>query len=303
MSNNKNKIIELDPYLEYLEYQRSYSSKTVDNYKRDLEEYEVYLMSNGLNYKKITYEQAREYQRYMSEKLKMKATSISRHLSSLRSFYNYLIMEDVLDKNVFTLLKMPKKEARLPKFFYYNEVEDLLNVDLGERPQDIRSMLLIELLYATGIRVSELVDIKLETIDFSNRRIRILGKGKKERIAYYNQNAEIKLNRYLKEARPILLKGKTSSYLFLNQNGGQLSVRSVQKALNEIIDKTALQKKISPHMLRHSFATHLLNEGCDLLSVQQLLGHESLSTTGIYTHITSDHLKDIYLKSHPRAHK
>ena len=297
------KIKELPSYLEYLEYHRNYSIKTVDNYSRDLENYEYYLEKNNLNYKKITYNDARQYLIYLSEIQKLKASSLGRHISALRSFYNYLVREEIIEKNVFSLLKMPKKEQRLPKFFYYNEIEDLLNASLGDTPKEIRSALLLEMLYGTGLRVSELVHIKLEDINFKDRQIQVLGKGNKERIAYYNEKVDEKLDRYLKESRPHLLKGKNSPYLFVNQQGGALSVKSVQDSLKEIIDKTSLQKNISPHMLRHSFATHLLNEGCDLLSVQKLLGHESLSATGIYTHITNDRLKDIYLKSHPRAHK
>ncbi len=297
------KIKELPSYLEYLEYHRNYSIKTVDNYSRDLENYENYLEENNLNYKKITYNDARQYLIYLSETQKLKASSLGRHISALRSFYNYLVREEIIEKNVFSLLKMPKKEQRLPKFFYYNEIEDLLNASLGDTPKEIRSALLLEMLYGTGLRVSELVHIKLEDINFKDRQIQVLGKGNKERIAYYNEKVDEKLDRYLKESRPLLLKGKNSPYLFVNQQGGALSVKSVQDFLKEIIDKTSLQKNISPHMLRHSFATHLLNEGCDLLSVQKLLGHESLSATGIYTHITNDRLKDIYLKSHPRAHK
>ena len=294
---------ELPLYLEYLSYQKNYSDKTVLNYEKDLENYEAYLVKEKINYKKITYQEARNYRMYLSIEMHLSASSVSRHISSLRSFYNYLVREEKIDKNVFSLLKMPKKEKKLPKFFYYNEIEDLINASRGDSPKEIRSALILEMLYGTGLRVSELVSIKLQDISFGERKIHILGKGNKERIAYYNVKVEEKLKRYLKESRPYFLKDKNSSYLFVNHLGGKLSVRSVQNFLDELIAKTALQKNISPHMLRHSFATHLLNEGCDLLSVQQLLGHESLSATGIYTHVTNDRLKDIYLKSHPRAHK
>ncbi len=298
------KVLEEFPlYLEYLSYQKNYSDKTVLNYEKDLENYEAYLVKEKINYKKITYQEARNYRMYLSIEMHLSSSSVSRHISSLRSFYNYLVREEKIDKNVFSLLKMPKKEKKLPKFFYYNEIEDLINASRGDSPKEIRNALILEMLYGTGLRVSELVSIKLEDISFGERKIRILGKGNKERIAYYNVKVEEKLKRYLKESRPYFLKEKTSTYLFVNHLGGKLSVRSVQNFLDELIAKTALQKNISPHMLRHSFATHLLNEGCDLLSVQQLLGHESLSATGIYTHVTNDRLKDIYLKSHPRAHK
>lgn len=294
---------DLEKFLEYLEYQRNYSHQTIDGYERDLESYASYLDKNKLNYKTITYNEASKYLIYLSENKKLKASSIARHISSLRSFYNYLIREEIVNDNVFTLLKMPKKEKKLPKFFYYNEIKELLDAVAVDTPVHQRSALILELLYGTGVRVFEAVNIKLSDISIEEEKIKILGKGNKERIVFFNDNVKEKLKIYLKEGRPSLLNGKSSDYLFVNQRGGRLSVRSVQLILDEIIEQTALQKNISPHMLRHSFATHLLNEGCDLLTVKSLLGHQSLSATGIYTHITNDRLKDIYLKSHPRARK
>lgn len=290
-------------FLEYIEYQKNYSLQTIDSYERDLESYEFYLKKNKLDYKTITYNEASKYLIYLNENKKLKASSIARHISSLRSFYNYLIREEIMNENVFALLKMPKKEKKLPKFFYYNEIKELLDAVTTDTPINQRSALILELLYGTGVRVFEAVNIKLGDISFEEEKIKILGKGNKERIVFFNNNVKEKLKIYLKEGRPSLLNGKSSDYLFINQRGGRLSVRSVQLNLDEIINQTALQKNISPHMLRHSFATHLLNEGCDLLTVKSLLGHESLSATGIYTHITNDRLKDIYLKSHPRARK
>ena len=158
------------------------------------------------------------------------------------------------------------------------------------------------MLYATGIRVGELVNIKLNDINHSEKTIKILGKGNKERIVYYNKVTENRLMLYLNDGF-IKLNKKNSNYLFLNNFGGNLTTRGVEKILDEVIKKTQLTKHITPHMLRHSFATHLLNEGCDLLSVQELLGHESLSATNIYTHVTNDRLKEVYFKSHPRAKK
>ena len=158
------------------------------------------------------------------------------------------------------------------------------------------------MLYATGMRVGELISIKVNDINHFDKTIKILGKGNKERIVYYNKVTENRLNLYLKNGRNKLNKNN-DDYLFLNHLGGQLTTRGVELVLNKIIEQTALTKKITPHMIRHSFATHLLNEGCDLLSVQELLGHESLSATNIYTHVTNDRIKDIYLKTHPRARK
>ena len=174
----------------------------------------------------------------------------------------------------------------------------MFNVPDLKTPLGQRDRLILEVLYASGVRVSELVNIKIS--DISNMDIRILGKGSKERIAHIGEYAKEILDLYLKDGYNTLNK-KSSEYLFLNNNGGKLSVRGVRFLLDNIIKKTTINKKISPHMLRHSFATHLLNEGCDILSVQELLGHESLSATAIYTHVTTDKLKEVYFNSHPRA--
>ncbi|MEG1495248.1 MAG: tyrosine recombinase XerC [Bacilli bacterium] len=292
----------INDYLEYLEYQKNYSNLTVDSYEKDLINYFNYLDKQHLDYLELTYDDARHYLIYLTEVEHNKATTVSRHISSLRSFYNYLIKNNKLEVNVFSLLKMPKKEKRLPKFFYYNEIEELLNVPVKKTPLGYRDSLIMEMLYGTGVRVSELVNIKLFDFMIDDNKIRILGKGNKERIVYYNAEIKKKLDIYLTLGRPLLVKGPTD-FLFLNTNGKELTTRRIEQILTAVIKETSLQKKISPHMLRHSFATHLLNEGCDLLSVQELLGHDSISTTGIYTHVTNDRLKDIYFAAHPRAKK
>ena len=165
-----------------------------------------------------------------------------------------------------------------------------------------RDLLILEMLYATGVRVGELVSIKVKDIDFSNRHIIILGKGNKERYVNFGEYCEDSLNEYLSDGR-ISLNSKDSEYLFLNNNGGELTERGVRFILDKLIKQTGINKNISPHMIRHSFATHLLNEGCDLLTVQKLLGHESIKATQIYTHVTTDRLKEVYYHSFPRAKK
>ena len=198
----------------------------------------------------------------------------------------------------FILIKTPKKEKRLPRFFYYNELEELFKVPDLKTPLGQRDRLLLEVLYATGVRVSELVNMKIT--DIYRNTVKVFGKGSKERVVYLGEYALKILEIYLKDGY-LKLNKKGSLYLFLNNNGGKLTRRGVSYLLDKIIVKTSVNKKISPHMLRHSFATHLLNEGCDILSVQELLGHESLSATSIYTHVTTDRLKEVYFKAHPRA--
>lgn len=289
----------LSEYLEYLKYQKNYSDETIHSYSIDIEEFLDYINSECINICEVGYDVVKAWLINLDEK-KNKSTTISRKISSLRGFYKYLINNKVIDSNPFSLVSLPKKERHLPRFFYYNELEEMfqvpkLNTALGQRDR-----LLLEMLYATGVRVSELVNIKVS--DINGEEIKVLGKGNKERIVEFGDYAESILELYLNEGYKSL-NIKKSEYLFLNNRGGKLTTRGVRYILDNIINKTTIDKKISPHMLRHTFATHLLNEGCDLLTVQELLGHESLTATSIYTHITNDRLKEVYFKCHPRAKK
>ena len=292
----------LNEYLEYLEYERHYSSYTTDNYERDIEEFLDYLERESINYLKLEYSDIRLYLAYLKEEKHEKSTSISRKLSALRSYYKYLCSNNKVKTNLFNLISSPKKEQKLPRYFEYNELEELFNVPDLETYLGQRDRLVLELLYATGIRVGELVKIKLKDINKSERTILIHGKGSKERIVNYGEYASDILNIYLNDGYKELNKFN-SDYLVLNNQGRVITERGIRYILTNLIKKTSLHKNISPHMLRHSFATHLLNEGCDILSVKELLGHESISSTQIYTHITNDRLKDIYLHSFPRARK
>ena len=292
----------LNEYLEYLEYERHYSSYTTDNYERDIEEFLDYLERESINYLKLEYSDIRLYLAYLKEEKHEKSTSISRKLSALRSYYKYLCSNNKVKTNLFNLISSPKKEQKLPRYFEYNELEELFNVPDLETYLGQRDRLVLELLYATGIRVGELVKIKLKDINKSERTILIHGKGSKERIVNYGEYASDILNIYLNDGYKELNKFN-SNYLVLNNQGRVITERGIRYILTNLIKKTSLHKNISPHMLRHSFATHLLNEGCDILSVKELLGHESISSTQIYTHITNDRLKDIYLHSFPRARK
>ena len=258
-----------------------------------------YIDEKDIKLYKINYEQIRDYLKYLNNKKDINST-ISRKISALRGFYKYLQNNNKIENNPFTLINLPKKEKKLPRFFFYNELEELFNTPKLHTPLGQRDRLILEMLYATGVRVSELVNIKLIDIS-SDNTIKILGKGNKERIVRFGDYCAEILKLYLNDGH-YKLNG-SSEYLFLNNNGGRLTDRGVRYLLDKIISKTTLEKKISPHMIRHSFATHLLNEGCDILTVQELLGHESLTATSIYTHVTNDRLKDVYFKTHPRAKK
>jgi len=286
-------------YVIYLKKERNYSKLTVKNYAEDLEKFKKYLDEKHLNYLELNKDDIRDYLKQL-DTLKYKNSTISRILSTLRSFYSYLVIQNLIKINPFKLIRNPKKESKLPVFLSYDEFIELLNKIKSDNEFSERNKLILEMLYATGLRVSELTNIKIDDINFSDRSIRVMGKGSKERIVYYGEYASKILKEYLNNNRNELLKGKTSKYLFINKNGDRLTFRGVEYLIDEISKVSSIKYKISPHVLRHTFATHLLQEGADLRSVQELLGHSSLATTQIYTHITSEYLREVYNKAMPR---
>lgn len=290
---------EIYKFIEYLKYQRNYSDFTCNNYKKDLNEYNSFTLSNKINYKNMDYNDAKEYVIYLNKKNDAKST-ISRKLSSLRTFYKYLVLNNKVESNPFLLVSSPKKEKRIPKFINYNNMEEILNVPNIKTKEGQRERVILEVLYASGVRVSELVNIKLKDIDFSNKNILIFGKGSKERLVSFGDYALEYINLYLKEGRNLLLDGVKSDYLIVGKKSEKLTTRRVEQIIDDIIKRTSIKLNITPHMFRHTFATHLLDNGCDLLVVQELLGHVSLSSTEIYTHVSNEHLREVYLKCHPR---
>lgn len=292
-------IREINDFIKYLQNEKRYPKTTIESYKRDLDNFYGFSYSKKIDYKNITKEQIRKYLKYLDE-LHYSKSTISRMLSALRHFYDHLIIKNKIKVNQFKLICNPKKEKKLPNFLQSNEYQQIISVIDTKTDLGMRNLLIIELLYATGLRVSELTNLKLNDIDKYKKEIRVLGKGNKERIVYFGDYAKQYLENYLQIARNNLLKRRRSEYLLINNNGEQLSTRGVQKIIEKIVKEAALKHKISPHVLRHTFATDLLNNGADLKSVQELLGHSSLSTTQIYTHITNERLRSVYLKTFPR---
>ena len=288
----------------YLNIERNYSNYTIKNYLIDITEFITYCNNFNKNYMNIKYTDIKSYLTHLYEK-KYKSTTISRKISALRTFYAFLYDKNIVDKNVFEYITLPKKEKRLPKYLSNDDIDEIFKIIDISTPLGIRNRLILELLYGSGLRVSELCNIKLSDIDFSNKSIRIIGKGKKERIVYYGEPCKRIIDLYLNGTRDEILGKNKNEYLIIGnkKSNKSLSVRSVELILNNIIESTSLNKKASPHTLRHTFATHLLNDGCDILIVKELLGHSSLDTTGIYTNISNERLRKVYLNNHPRAKK
>lgn len=286
----------LNDFYKYL-YYKEYSDNTINSYKKDLTEFLIF--SKNKDIKTIDYNYIRTYLEYLYNK-EYRASSINRHISSLKSFFKYLTKMEVISSNPMLLVSNSKQEKKLPNFINYNDLDILFSIPDKNTPLGLRNLLILELLYSSGVRVSELVSIKIDDIDFNYNRIVIKGKGNKERIVLFGDKCNKLLNEYLSNSRPILLKCDCE-YLLINKNGTKITDRAIRMIIDDIVSKSCLKLKISPHTLRHTFATHLLNEGADLKMVQQLLGHSSISTTGIYTHVSNEKLRRTYLDSHPRA--
>ena len=273
----------IEKFIEYLKIQKNYSSYTLLNYEKDLVEYNEFLKNENFSYSNIDYKKCTKYLLFLDEK-KLKKTSVSRRLSSLRTFYKYLVLNNYVDNNPFLLLSSPKKEKRIPKFINYAGIEEIFNIPNLNTKEGQRKKVILEILYGSGIRVSELVNIKINDIDFNNKTILIFGKGSKERIVSCGDPALDAMKMYIKDSREQYLDGKDSEYLIVGKNEEKITTRRIEQIINKLIDKTSIKMNITPHMFRHTFATHLLDNGSDLIAVQELLGHESLSSTEIYTH-------------------
>ena len=286
-----------EEFLNYLSNIKRYSDYTIINYEEDIDKLELYLNKNNKGIKDIDYKDVLDF--IASLKDNHSSKTINRILSSLRSYYNYLIKNNITKNNPFKLVKGMKSEKKLPEYFKYNEYVELIDSIDTTSNLGIRNRCIFEVLLATGCRCSELVNIKLNDIDLNNNEIRVLGKGKKYRIVYLGSYAVDSIKSYL-SVRCELLKHKTSDYLFINHLGNKITTRGIRDIIDKIILKSSLNLKITPHTFRHSFATMMLNEGCDLKSVQELLGHASLSTTSIYTHVSNEELRRVYLHTNPR---
>lgn len=294
-------------FINYLEAIKNYSSNTIISYKNDVVEFKDFVIGEGFapNLLRIRKRVPGYYISSLVDKDEA-STTIHRKISALRSFYNYLFKNEYIDENFFLNVELPKAPKRLPKIVKNDELELLFNSIDTTTTLGYRNYIILEVLFATGMRVSELCKMQIKDIDFTENEIRVHGKGSKDRVVLIYDGLAEKLKHYITYQRiELLSKGDDPStrIVFLNQKGGELTTRGVRVILNSILQKAGETFKLSPHMLRHSFATALLNNGADLRSVQELLGHENLSTTQIYTHVTYEKMKESYMISHPRAKK
>lgn len=291
-------------FLTYLKVERNASVHTIDAYERDVTQFLIWTVQQGINdLKRANIGILRGYLGYLQMQ-NYARRSIARKMAALRTYFRFCCREEILQDNPLDAISSPKLEKKLPKFLYLDETEKLLEAPDIKTVLGLRDKAILEVLYATGIRVSELVGLSMGDLHYLGGFLRVKGKGNKERIVPIGKIALKYLQDYIETARAKLLlsnKSEETEAVFLNHRGTRLTVRSVRRIIDKYVEQVALGKKISPHVIRHSFATHLLNAGADLRSVQELLGHVEISTTQIYTHITREKLKSVYQNSHPRA--
>lgn len=299
----------LDNFIAYLSNKRSGSDHTKDSYYRDIDRFITYLEDKGIkSFNDVDKEVVSDYiyvlrSGKITDGKKISNSSYSRNLSSLRSFYTYLMEKHICDSNPFKAIKGVKSEKTLPDVLTLDQVISLLESFDLEKPMEIRNRAIIETIYACGLRLSEVCELKISNIDFKDCVIRVIGKGNKERmIPFYTSLLDV-YDLYIKEYRTPTLNGKESEYFFINNKGNHIGNRYVQDMLDTKAKEANINISVHPHMLRHSFATHLLDNGADLRSVQELLGHSDLKTTQIYTHLTFDRLKNTINKAHPHSKK
>ena len=304
MGLNSNSKQYLEDFKSYIIVEKNFSPHTAKAYYSDVLSFLVWL--NDEPCENINFSRVRSYLHFI-QKFNYKKTTIARKIASIRTFYKYLYRERFVDSNPAMNLTTPKRPKSLPKFLTKDEVEKILNNVKIDTPSGYRNRAILELLWASGMRVSELSGLNFGDLNLENNEIKVFGKGSKERIILVSERAKSYLERYIETARALIPKGYRievpveSSPVFINNTGFRLQARTIRNVINEIVEKINLPKHVTPHVFRHSFATHLIENGADLRVVQELLGHASISNTQIYTHVSTQRLKDVYDETHPRA--
>lgn len=304
MGLNTNSKQDLEDFKTYILAEKNFSKHTARAYCSDILSFLVWMEDTSCE--DVNFSKVRDYLHFI-QKFNYKKTTIARKIASIRTFYKFLYRERKVTSNPAMNLTTPKRPKSLPKFLTSEEVEKILNNVKIETPAGYRNRAILELLWATGMRISELSGLNFGDLNLENNEIRVFGKGSKERIILVTDRAKTYLERYINSARILVAKGyrleepTESSPVFINNTGYRLQPRTIRNVINEIVDKIELPKHVTPHMFRHSFATHLIENGADLRIVQELLGHASISNTQIYTHVSMQHMKEVYNQAHPRA--
>lgn len=295
---------DLEDFKSYIIAEKNFSEHTAKAYCSDILSFLVWM--DGESCEEVNFQKVREYLHFI-QKFNYKKTTIARKIASLRTFYKYLYRERRVETNPAINLNAPKRPKSLPKFLTPDEVEQILNNIKIETPAGYRNRTILELLWATGMRISELSGLNFGDLNLEHNEIRVFGKGSKERIILVTDRAKNFLERYIETARALIPKGfpvpdtGENSPVFINNTGYRLQTRTIRNVINDVVEKINLPKHVTPHVFRHSFATHLIENGADLRVVQELLGHASISNTQIYTHVSTQHLKEVYNEAHPRA--
>ena len=294
-------------FLDHLKYDRNFSDETIDSYSRDIDKFFVFLNQEGLKMDEVD---LRIIRNFLTSEL---ATGVSkrsckRRLSSLKHFYQFLFEHKYVNENYFIFITSPKMEKRFPQTLYKEQIERIFEANRQRTDfLAIRDQAILEMLYYTGLRAAELVNLEIQSVDLKRRVVRVFGKGSKERLVPFTDQCKETVETYLKDIRPTLyarvVVPDEKAYLFLNNTGNKLTTRGLEYILDSIERKTGSFVGLHPHILRHSFATHLLSAGADLRVIQELLGHASLNATQVYTHISEETMKEVYSSSFPRAHK
>lgn len=291
----------VDQYINYLVFEKGLSEKSIESYSSDLSNYLVFLKQMGI--KDITQTDTPLILKHMIalRESGLGSKSCARHLITLRGFYKFLAQEKILEFDPAKLIDLPKSGLKLPDVLSVSEINLLLNIPDSNKPLGKRNSAMLELLYAAGLRVSELVNLKFLDVNLEACFVRVLGKGSKERIVPFGLFARNKIDDYINNSRPLLLKNHVSQYLFVARAGKPMTRQGFWKLLKQYVKQAGIRKKVTPHSFRHSFASHLLEGGADLRTVQVMLGHVDISSTQIYTHVARDHLRQIHEKYHPRG--
>jgi integrase/recombinase XerD len=291
---------DLKRYLAYMEIEKGLAHNTVMSYEQDLHKFGQYLESKKIDYYVLTENDAVDF--IKDESIKGNSFATQAHLVSvLKNFYKFLILEDKIDYNPISAIASPQQLKSLPKYLTIAQVNELLETPDTSKPLGQRDKAMLEMMYATGLRISEMIDLKISNIYMEDSFIRVMGKGRKERVIPFGEEAKKHLHVYRETGRITLLRGKESEYVFLNRFGRRFSRVGVWKIIKGYANKVGVGSILSPHVLRHSFATHLLEQGADLRSIQMMLGHSSISTTEIYTHVAKKRVKEVYDQFHPRS--